>query len=63
MGSHTCDLNDQYKNDEIVFHIDECTDESGACYINAECQNINGSYTCACDHGFHGDGRACSNIN
>ena len=38
-----------YRGDsKIVFDIDECT---------------NGSYSCTCDHGFHGDGRTCSDIN
>ena len=41
--------------------MDECSDSSlNVCDANAECTNNVGSYTCACNSGFTGDGFSCS---
>lgn len=42
--------------------IDECdpaTYLSHNCHQNATCTNTEGSFTCACNKGFQGDGRSC----
>ncbi|KAK3739562.1 hypothetical protein QZH41_006374 [Actinostola sp. cb2023] len=33
------------------------------CHVNANCTNTDGSYTCKCKAGYHGDGRTCTDIN
>ena len=38
--------------------IDECI--SNRCDINANCDNVIGSYTCKCKGGFTGEGTACT---
>ena len=39
--------------------IDECTDNSDNCHANALCTNTVGSFTCACNTGYSGDGVEC----
>ena len=34
-----------------------------SCHSNATCTNTDGSYTCACDTGYIGDGFMCTNVN
>ena len=37
--------------------FNECTAPQSVCDVNANCQNIHGSYLCTCKTGFIGDGR------
>ena len=39
--------------------IDECEDGNNSCDVNANCANIDGSYTCSCQPGYTGDGLNC----
>ena len=39
--------------------INEC-DSPGTCHDNATCSDTFGSFTCACNSGFVGDGLNCS---
>ena len=39
--------------------IDECQEQS-PCDSNAQCANTPGSFTCACNEGYSGDGRTCT---
>jgi len=39
---------------------DECTTGGHDCAVAATCTNTPGSFTCACDPGFSGDGRTCA---
>ena len=39
--------------------IDECVVGSHNCDPNARCTNIPGSFTCACNQGYSGDGFTC----
>ena len=39
--------------------IDECVEQS-PCDSNAECTNTPGSFTCACNEGYSGDGMTCA---
>ncbi|CAB4022563.1 PA14 domain-containing, partial [Paramuricea clavata] len=40
--------------------VDECELEIHNCDVNAECINIIGSYECACNEGYSGDGINCT---
>ena len=50
------------KDEGIVFNcfldIDECS--ASVCHVNANCQNNDGSYVCACTAGYTGDGKSCT---
>ena len=41
--------------------IDECS--SNPCHANATCNNTMGSYVCACDPGYSGDGFNCTGMH
>ena len=40
--------------------VDECADQTDNCDANATCTNVDGSFTCACNAGFNGDGVTCT---
>ena len=40
--------------------IDECISGNAECHDNATCTNTDGSYECACNTGFSGDGINCT---
>ena len=40
--------------------IDECATSVDTCDTNANCTNIGGSFTCACNPGYSGDGFTCT---
>ncbi|MFT7624235.1 MAG: cysteine-rich repeat protein, partial [Myxococcota bacterium] len=49
--------------DVIVSDYDECAAPAdNNCNANAACTNTDGSFTCACDTGFTGDGVTCTEI-
>ena len=37
----------------------ECISGTHHCHSNATCNNTDGSFTCACDIGYNGDGVTC----
>ena len=43
-----------------ILDIDECS--SNPCHANATCNNTIGSYMCACDLGYSGDGFNCTGM-
>lgn len=43
--------------------IDECKSRVKPCDVNADCQNIRGSYVCTCKAGFNRNGNICTDIN
>lgn len=44
----------------FIVDLDECNVVVGACDDHANCQNTEGSYSCACMTGFTGDGKTCT---
>ena len=42
--------------------IDECSAETNLCDENADCANIDGSFSCTCKEGFTGDGKTCQGV-
>ena len=40
--------------------IDECSANTHDCHLSATCTNVDGSFTCACNAGYTGDGKLCS---
>ena len=45
---------------KILTDVNECDDQLHQCDIDAECHNTDGSYTCQCTNGYHGDGYVCT---
>ena len=39
--------------------MDECSIDN-ECHVNAQCTNMDGSYTCGCLDGYAGDGKNCT---
>ena len=43
----------------MLLEIDECSNGSHDCDVNANCTNINGSHSCTCKEGYTGKGESC----
>lgn len=50
-------------NINLPVDIDECTEKTHNCHLNATCSNTVGSFVCKCESGFRGDGVECIDIN
>ncbi|XP_078077395.1 signal peptide, CUB and EGF-like domain-containing protein 2 [Mustelus asterias] len=46
-----------------ILEIDECTEGTDDCHIDAICQNTYMSYKCTCKPGYKGDGKKCEDID
>ena len=46
----------------MIYSIDinECMNVTNPCHANATCNNTDGSYTCACNNGYYGNGTNCT---
>ena len=45
-----------------ITDVDECTQATDDCHLNATCDNTIGSYTCECVAGLTGNGMACDGM-
>ena len=43
----------------MLLDIDECSNGSHDCDVNANCTNTNGSHSCTCKEGYTGKGESC----
>ena len=43
----------------MLLDIDECSNGSHDCDVNANCTNLNGSHSCTCKEGYTGKGESC----
>ena len=44
----------------LFVDIDECSNRSHVCDVNANCTNTNGSHNCSCKEGYTENGQVCS---
>ncbi|KXJ13424.1 Nephronectin [Exaiptasia diaphana] len=58
-SKNVCELEDRENVCGLV-DIDECATGSHSCHSSATCTNNHGSYSCACNDNFAGDGRKCT---
>ncbi len=48
---------------KYILDIDECSTGSHDCHVHSTCTNTTGSFSCACNEGFSGDGVNCVDRN
>lgn len=60
-----CVCPDGYRSDGAngCDDIDECSDGTAGCDVNATCTNTPGGFTCTCNDGYMGDGTVCANTD
>ncbi|XP_069770058.1 signal peptide, CUB and EGF-like domain-containing protein 2 [Narcine bancroftii] len=46
-----------------ILDIDECTEGTDVCHVDAICQNTQMSYKCTCKAGYKGNGKKCEDID
>ena len=44
---------------QLFSDVDECTNGTHNCHNNANCTNVNGSFSCNCNPGYKGNGTYC----
>ncbi|XP_078658215.1 uncharacterized protein LOC144903700 [Branchiostoma floridae x Branchiostoma belcheri] len=61
---YTCLCPDGFWGQNCLRDVDECSTDSGrACDVRAVCDNVMGSFQCACAQGFTGDGFSCVDVD
>ncbi|CAH3138251.1 unnamed protein product, partial [Pocillopora meandrina] len=55
-----CVLGSGFEGHDCGEDLDECSDGTHNCDVNADCNNTLGSYKCSCKDGFHGNGTNCT---
>ncbi|XP_058961026.2 PE-PGRS family protein PE_PGRS45-like [Pocillopora verrucosa] len=55
-----CALGSGFEGHNCDEDIDECTNGTHKCDMNADCHNTPGSYKCTCKDGFQGNGTDCT---
>jgi len=63
MGIALCTCQDGYAGNVCQHNVNECIQGTHACANDAACTDTVGSYECACNHGFSGDGISCADID
>lgn len=58
-----CSCPQGYTGTTICFDVDECADGLADCSDDASCSNTPGSYECACNDGYEGDGVNCDDVD
>ena len=58
-----CDCDAGWEGKWCTVDIDECVDESHNCDTNAQCTDIDGSFSCECNSGYSGNGVTCTDID
>jgi hypothetical protein len=48
---------------DYAVDVDECALRTDDCDVHATCTNTFGGFTCACEPGWTGDGRACADVD
>merc|ERR1712032_152425 len=43
--------------------VHECLKQTHGCHADATCTNDHGSYSCACNDGYSGNGKTCTDVN
>lgn len=64
--SATCTIEPGYTctgSPSVCTDVDECAMGTDTCSDNASCQNTAGSFTCACNSGYEGDGMTCTDVD
>ncbi|KAL9954021.1 hypothetical protein ACROYT_G041509 [Oculina patagonica] len=61
-GTNQCGCPPGYSGDPCQ-DTDECTSNTHTCHSSATCSNTVGSFTCACNNGYTGDGTTCSDVD
>ena len=41
--------------------VNECTENTDNCHVDATCADTPGAFTCMCNMGYNGDGVTCTN--
>jgi hypothetical protein len=62
-GSCLPDCDAGWEGDKCDANIDECTTGTDNCDANAACTDSDGSFSCACNAGYDGNGVTCTNID
>ncbi|MEK6677073.1 MAG: FG-GAP-like repeat-containing protein [Planctomycetota bacterium] len=68
-GDYATGASNNHAPDQVLFNNlmctddDECTLGTHDCDVNATCTNTPGSFTCACNSGYQGDGFVCTLID
>ena len=52
-------INTFYNFIQFCIDVDECAMPSHDCSAQSDCANVIGSFQCACQPGFTGDGKTC----
>ena len=57
-GACACDAG--WTGERCEVDVDECAEDPMACHADATCTNTDGSFECACNEGYLGDGAMCA---
>ena len=47
------------RSNQLCIDIDECSENSHNCHVNAKCTDMEGSFFCTCILGYTGNGTYC----